>query len=416
MTLYLSLRSNVLNIRQFVSRPSLWGVLVLFSLALAACGPAPLGTGWPAISLYNSVCGGKTTETILVAYNERVVQVNPADGKAVVLKNDKCENRPPDSEGKLRAWDFRATGAKQFYTNPLALDDQTLLAISYDQRLYKIDNTLAQPSNADGQTIDGYSGHAVTDMVASADMIFVAPNAKDVVALDRSTLDVKWKTSTEHGVWGKPLLVDSTLYFSSLDHFLYAVDAGTGEQKWKIDLLGAVTSPPLFANGKLYIGSFARQIFEISTDGKILNQKPTTDWVWGTPVIDNGILYIGDLSGMLYAFDTANNLEPVWQQKIANGAIRATPLIVGDVIVVGARDQKLYWLNRADGTAIIESDGKPLVRELSAPILSDILLIQPGDGVDIPKPYIVVSTTSTSQLLVAYTLDNGESKWSYNFQ
>ena len=114
----------------------------------------------------------------------------------------------------------------------------------------------------------------------------------------------------------------------------------------------------------IYVGSFARQIFEISTDGKILNQKPTSDWVWGTPVIDNGILYVGDLGGSLYAFDTANNLQQVWVQKVAAGAIRATPLIVGDVIIVGARDQKFYWLKRADGTPVIESDGKPLVREL----------------------------------------------------
>ncbi|MBA3871552.1 MAG: PQQ-like beta-propeller repeat protein [Anaerolineae bacterium] len=405
-----------MNIRQFFARPTLWGALVLFSLAVAGCGPAPLGTGWPSLSLLNNVCDGKTTKTIVVAYNDRIVQVNPADGTSVVLKDGNCVNRPPDDAGKLRAWDFRPTGNKQFFVAPLPLDDGKMLAISYDQRLYTIDTTLAQATVADGRTIDGYSGHAVTDMVASADFIYVALNAKDVVALDRNTLDVKWKAPTDHGVWAKPLLVDDTLYFNSLDHFLYAVDAKTGAQKWKLDLQGAVTGTPLFANGKLYIGSFARQLFEISTDGKILNQKPTSDWVWGTPVIDNGILYVGDLGGSLYAFDTANNLQQVWVQKVAAGAIRATPLIVGDVIIVGARDQKLYWLKRTDGTPINGSDGKPLVRELTAPILSDLLLIQPGDGVDIPKPYIVVSTTSTTQLLVAYTLDNGESKWSYNFQ
>lgn len=412
---YLTLRSNVLNIRSLIARRTLWGAFVLLSLVVAACGPAPLGTGWPSISLFTSACGGQPSESIMVAYNDRIVQINPADGKPVVLKNADCENRPPDSQGNLRAWDFRSGNGKQFYTTPLSFDDSTLLAIAYDQHLYKIDTTLAQ-ANGEAQTIDGYSGHSVTDLTASDDLIYVALNAKDVVALDRATLDVKWKAATEHGVWGKPLLVDGTLYFSSLDHNLYAVDAESGAPKWTLDLGGAATSTPLFVDGKLYIGSFARAVFEISTDGQILNQQPTVDWVWGTPVIDNGILYVADLGGSVYAFDTTQNLAPVWQQKVAAGAIRATPLIAGDVILVASRDQKLYWLNRADGSAIIESDGKPLVRELQGPILSDILLIEPGDGVDIPKPYVVVSTTSTAQILVAYTLDNGESKWSYSFQ
>ena len=99
-----------MNIRQFFARPSLWGAVVLFSLAVAGCGPAPLGTGWPAISLLNSVCGGKSTENIVVSYNDRIVQVNPADGTPVVLKDADCQNRPPDSEGKLRRLGFPPNG------------------------------------------------------------------------------------------------------------------------------------------------------------------------------------------------------------------------------------------------------------------------------------------------------------------
>ncbi len=406
----------MLNIRQLFARPAVWGALVLFSLTLAACGPAPLGTSWPAISLLNSVCGGTTTESILVTFNDRIVQVNPADGKPVILKNTECQPRDPDSEGKPRAWDFRAAGGKQFYSVPIRLDDQHLLAIAYDQHLFTIDTTLAQASDTAGRPIDGRTGHAVADLVASDKFIYVALNAKDLVALDRVTLDVKWTTQTEHGVWGKPLLVEDALYFSSLDHHLYAIDANTGDQKWEVDLGGAAIGAPLFFDGKLYVGSFARALFEISTDGKVLNQQPTEDWVWGTPAIDGTALYVADLAGNVYAFDTTKNLALIWKKKVAVGAIRATPVISGDVMLVAGHDQKLYWLNRADGTPVLGSDGLPLVRTLQAPILSDILLIQPGDGVDIPKPYIVVSTTSTSQLLAAYTLDNGESKWSYNFQ
>jgi outer membrane protein assembly factor BamB len=407
----------VLDIRKFLTRRLFGGALVAVTLLFAACGPAPLGTSWPAVSLFTAICGDQSSLNILVAYTDRIVQVNPADGKPVVLKNAECQPRPPNSDGKDRVWDFRPAAGKQFYTTPLQLDDQTMLAMAYDQHFYRIDTSLITPPDANGVPINGRTGNSVTDLVASDDLLYVGLSAKDLVAVDKATYDVQWTATTEHGVWSKPLLVDETLYFSSLDHNLYAVDAKTGEARWTpLDLDGAVTGTPLYADGKLYIGSFARKIFEISTDGQILNQFETDDWVWGTPSIQDGILYAADLGGNVYALDTRNNLTLVWKQKVAERAIRPSPVIAGNVLIVASRDHKVYWLNRSDGTAVKDTEGNPLMRELEAEILSDILLIRPEDGVDIPEPYIVVSTTSPGQLLAAYTLDNGQLAWSYKFQ
>jgi len=417
MTLFLILRSNVLNIRVLSARRWLLSAsAILVLLVVAACGPAPLGTGWPSVSLIKSVCGDTSSLNVMISYMDRIVQVNPADGKSSPLLNSDCEPRPPESDGKPRVWDFRPSGGKQFYTTPLLLQDNTLLVIANDQHIFRIDATTARAEDADGAAIDGRTGHAVTDLAVSDDLIYVGLSAKDVVALERDTLDVRWTFETEHGVWGKPLLQDGVLYFSSLDHYLYAVDAELGELKWKLDLEGAVTGMPLYANDRLYIGSFARKLFEISLDGEIVNQYSTVDWVWGTPTIQDDILYFADLGGYVYALDTAANLSEVWKQQVATRAIRPSPLVTGDTLIVVSRDHKIYWRNRADGSPILDAEGNPLVRELQGEILSDILLVQPEDGVNITKPYIIVSTTSPSQLLAAYTLDNGESKWSYSYQ
>lgn len=255
----------MLDIRKFLTHRLFGGALVALVVMLAACGPAPLGVGWPSVSLFTDTCGDVSSLNILVAYNDRIVQVNPADGKSVVLKNAECEPRPPNSDGKERVWDFRAAAGKQFYTKPLQIDDQTILAMAYDQHFYKIDTALITPPDANGVPINGRTGHSVSDLVASDDLLYVGLSAKDLIAVDKSTFDVQWTVTTEHGVWSKPLLVDGTLYFASLDHHLYAVDAQTGAEKWQpLDLGGAITGTPLYANDKLYIGSFARKIFEIS--------------------------------------------------------------------------------------------------------------------------------------------------------
>ncbi len=398
----------------FWARRYLWGAAILCLLFVAGCGPAPLGTNWASLSTINNECGGTNKLGILVTFNDRIVMVDPATGKEMALLNAECQPRPADADGNQKLWEVKPGSGKQFYSNPVSLDSGNLLAIAYDQHLFRIELSSARVDNTAGTPIPGLNGHAVTDLVANDKYVFVALNAKDVVALDRENYDVQWTFKTEHGVWTKPLLIDNILYLSSLDHNLYAVNADTGEGIWTLDLGGAVTSTPLYHDGHLFVGSFARKIYEISMDGQIVNQFDADDWVWGTPVIVDGILYDADLGGNVYALDV-NTFQLVWKQKVAQSAIRATPLIAGDVMIVASRDQNVYWLNRADGTPVKDSDGSPLKRQLDSPILSDILLIEPGDNVDIPEPYVVVSTLSTTQVLVAYTLDNGARVWDYKF-
>jgi outer membrane protein assembly factor BamB len=352
----------------------------------------------------------------MVAYNDRIVMVDPADGKPLELLDSECQPRPPDSEGNLRIWQFIPGNGKQFYSLPLVLDGETLLAVAYDQYLFEIDRTGARGSVSAGIQVQGLSGHTVADMTASDDLIYMGLSASNLVALDRQTYDLVWTAKTDHGVWSKPLLANGVLYFSSLDHHLYAVDAETGERLWRLDLQGTVTSSPLLYKDKLYIGSFGRKFFEISLDGEILNEYVAEDWIWGTLAIVDGILYGADLAGNVYALDTTENLRQVWKQKVANRAIRPTPLVLENTIIVASRDQRVYWLNRADGTLKVDSEGNPLVRELQAEILSDVLLVEPGGGADVPEPYIIVSTINPGQLLAAYALDNGQVIWSYSFQ
>jgi outer membrane protein assembly factor BamB len=407
-----------LNVWKSLTWHRLWGAAILcLALVAAGCGPAPLGTGWPAISLMTTACGGTSTENIVVSFNDRIVMVNPADGKGVTLLNSDCEPRPPADNGTPRVWDFRGAAANLFFVPPLKLDDDTLLIAGYNQHIYRIDYANARADDADGAPVQGRTGHTVAELVASpdGDLLYLGLNSKDLVALDSSDFSVVWTIPTEHGVWSKPLIVDGTIYFTSLDHHLYAADAESGDLRWKLDLEGAVTSTPLLANDHLFVGSFGRKIFEIDLNGQIINQYATEDWVWGTPTIVDGVMYAADLVGNVYALDVNNNLSEIWKAKVASRAIRPTPVVTDDFVIVASRDHKVYWLNRDDGTIATDREGQPIVREVTAEILSDILLIQPSESVDIPEPYIVVGTLSTSEALVAYALDNGQYVWTYAF-
>ncbi|HUN05575.1 MAG TPA: PQQ-binding-like beta-propeller repeat protein [Aggregatilineales bacterium] len=399
-----------------LSRRSILGTAFVFILLLAACGPAPLGVGWPAISLANTTCGENTYQHVIVAFNDRVVLVDPADGSGSALLNNECEPRPPEADGRAKVWDFRGTGQNQFFALPSTLDEQTLIAMNYAQRIYEIDTATARANNGEGSALPERTGHAVAQPLVNGDLIYFGLANKDLVAWNRSDNTLAWAVPTAHGVWSSPLLYEGVLYFTSLDHNLYAADAASGELLWKLDIEGAAASTPLLHDGILYVGSFARKIFAISLEGEKLAEYTTVDWVWGTPTIHENVLYAADLVGNVYALDITNNLSQIWQQKVAARAIRATPVVYEDRVIVGSRDQRIYWLNRDNGTPVQDGDGQPLVREVPSEVLSDVLVIEPTETNGVDETLVVVATLNPAELLIAYSLEQGELKWTYRYQ
>ncbi|HEX2908315.1 MAG TPA: PQQ-binding-like beta-propeller repeat protein, partial [Phototrophicaceae bacterium] len=385
-----------MNIVKFLSRHRLLGAALLLIPLLAACGPAPLGTSWAGLRTVGP------EQNILVAFNDRLVMVSPTDGKAVPLRNEDGEIRM-DDQGNPRLWEIRQS-ANSFFSSPLVINDEKLLAAGYNQMLYSIDLKTARIENGTGTPIPANTGNLVADLVGDNERVYAGLSSKNLVAINLEDYSVEWTAATKHGVWSSPLLVEDVLYFASLDHFIYAVDAQSGDQLWSLDVGGAVASAPAYANGKLYVGSFARKLYEISTSGEILNTYDTVDWIWGTPAVVDGILYAADLVGNVYALDTTENLQEIWQVKTASQTIRPTPLVTDQYVLVASRDQKLYWLNREDGSPVMDNEGRALMREMQGAIFSDILLIQPNEQTDIPEPMVVVSTLTPGQMLVAYSL------------
>jgi outer membrane protein assembly factor BamB len=377
-------------------------VVVAVVVLTAACASLPTDSSWGDLSLIGD------PPQILFSFGDRIVRLDPANGQDPVQLVDANGTGRVDDQGNPRRWIVQTTSGTphHFYTRPVATDATTLVTTTYEEKLFQVDVAAARILNPDGITLPG---HMVANPLLTEKYLYVPLSDGALLALSLSDFSTAWKFDSDKnkGFWSQPLLADGTLYASSMDHNLYALDAETGTEKWRLDLEGAVASTPVLADGALYVGSYGHKVFKISTDGSILAQFSTNGWVWGAPAVVDGTVYVSDLDGYVYALkDSGSSLDEVWSRKVAGGAVRMTPLVTGDTIVVGSRDHNVYWISRETGEETFH-------REVRGEVLSDILLIEPN--ATIREPMIIVSTLAHEELLVAFTLEKGERRWVYTF-
>ncbi len=403
-----------MNIRSSFALRRWVGVALLLCVALvaSACTSTPIDPTWAGISLVGD------GQNILIAFENQMTLINPTTGRPVELRDAEGQVRV-DDQGNARVWNIPSPdGGTKFYTSPLPLDEGSMLALAYTKKLYRVD--LASGVLYNATTGVDLPGQVIAAPTINGDLMYVGFSERNLIAYDISdvqnnSITEVWRLETDHGIWASPLLVEGVLYVPCMNHTLYALNAETGELLWSADLQGAITSTPVFQNGRLYVGTLARKVFEISaSDGQILSESATQDWVWGTPALVENTLYVADMAGYVYAFGIGDGgLTQQWSQQVATKGIRATPVVVGDALIVASRDTYVYWLNPADGSPLLDTEGSPIKRQVNGEVLADMLVINPSEGLDIPEPLLIVSTMNRAELLVAFALDTGQRQWVY---
>ena len=370
--------------------------LLLLLLWVAACVPIRQEAGWPVLSTLGD------GDSILLTYNDKIIMIDAGNGQPVRLRNADGEIRV-DEEGKARIWEFSGPEAapNQFFSKPLQLDEDNLLVLSNTERLFEVNLARADARLEEGKELPG---RVLASALLGEELVYVGAE-RTLLALERDSYQVRWRFPTGQSIWSQPLLLDDMLLFTSLDHNLYALDPQEGTEIWRLDLGGAAPVAPVVYEGQLYTGSFSRKIFKISRQGRVLAEFSTEDWVWGAPAIVDGVLYAADLGGNVYALEIREeSFRLLWQSEVSERAIRATPVASREYVIVAARDQKLYWLDRDYGRTYF-------TRELAGEIVSDMLLLDQGADAE---PLLAVSTLANEDALVAYGVQNGERRWTYS--
>jgi len=199
-----------------------------------------------------------------------------------------------------------------------------------------------------------------------------SPRAPSLIAVDRRSGDVVWRAigagqAVLHGQWSSPVAADVhgrvQVLYGGGDGWLRAYDAASGHEIWRFDgnpkdarLLprpgvlsrSAIIASPVFADGRVIVamgqspghGNGPSSIHAISPNGqgdvtatRLLWTSRDVGRVVGTPIVKDGLLYVGDLGGTVHCLDAATGAQ-VWKHD-TNEPIWGSLLLAGDRLYVG---------------------------------------------------------------------------------
>jgi outer membrane protein assembly factor BamB len=138
---------------------------------------------------------------------------------------------------------------------------------------------------------------------------------------------------------------------------------------WTATTGGVVESSPAVANGVVYVGSNDRKLYAFDATGSAgcagTPKKCAPLWtsvgtgasIFSSPVVVNGVVYVGSEDGTLYAFDAKGTTNcagvprtciPLWTAA-TKGLIESSPTVVDGVVYVGSghSDKRLYAFDAA---------------------------------------------------------------------
>lgn len=229
-------------------------------------------------------------------------------------------------------------------------------------------------------------GPIVGGAVLYQGVLYVGSDDGQVYGIDAESGAVHFCLDVGGAVWSTPLIVDNTMYISTMKGEVRAVEPGDWHPKWRgpFRTSAGLLTDPVLAEGKVIVGGIGQTLFALDAEtGKQVWSFPGGNWFWGRPVVAGKTVYATNLDGKVYAVDLGTG-QAAWESNTfkAPEAIRAAPLLSNGVLVVVDRGGNVYSLNPDTGEVLKSEPAVIEKRVLANPIEFDgdvLLLAQSGD-------------------------------------
>lgn len=300
----------------------------------------PEGPQWPA------GIGAAEGYVLLGLRSDQAVALRPADGEVVATfeADDEVVSAPIYSQGRLylisrdgalrsSSWptgealwadeDYGAVGLQPFGTG--------MLATTARGTLERLDRE-GQP----GWSYEAECPAATPPTLHGGSAAFATQDGW-LHVVDALTGQGRYKVETG-AIAGPTVASGGILLLPVRQGELHGFDLGAREVLWSYDTPGEVYGSPAVWSGRAYLASWGRVLHCISLrTGDDIWEAQLEARVTASPVVASGVLYLTTEEGELIAFD-ARSGSLLWREVVSHAPIQASPLPMGDTIVVAALD------------------------------------------------------------------------------
>lgn len=236
----------------------------------------------------------------------------------------------------------------------------------------------------------------------------------------------------------KPVIRGDVLYTADKSGLVQAVNKKDGQIKWSLQLKDGIVSGPTVRDGFIAVGTNVSSLVLINqADGKELWQARVSGEILSPPAMSHQKVIAKTIDGKVYAFDAVTGKQ-LWSTDHGSPSLvlkaSSSPMIVGDLVLIGFSDGKLdalelqtgrvvwqrsiaYGTGASDVERLVDIDADPIVKDNIAYLASYqgyIGALSLADGQFIWRKSGSVYKNMVLKSNTLYLTDSNDVVWSIN--
>ena len=244
----------------------------------------------------------------------------------------------------------------------LAITETTVYVGTDEGLLYALNLETGLEEDNPNNPFDAGSGIWGTPLLVEG-VIYVASVNGKLYALDAETLDPIWDAPFEagRGLISDPVLADGTILVGGIGRTLHAVDADTGRERWSLKADNWFWGKPLVLDGTVYAPNLDGRLYALSLkDGTPVWDTPfeaeDPEPLRSSPIIASDTLLIVDREGNVYGLDpdsgTLSWSAPAALEKTVLSNPIADPPLLGVRVFISAQGGDLFRIDPTAGSFV----------------------------------------------------------------